>query len=230
MNQIYNDIYNSYSKKDQSKIDTFIKEHKKLSKMKKDNSFNLIDYADFLINKYEVASLSSKDYLNKSWEILNIKNERLKSTLIFYSNGIVCFLLQDKYKDNHISEIVITRNIDDEYDFCINIKKNGNLKLELYFKLSEKNSIKYMHIYNRDAESFNSIFPTDDRIDTEPKDLKKYSEIFMDMCDNFNEPQKLSDLFLLKYDTNILEDEILSIIYKKAEKTIDLMKKSKVKI
>lgn len=230
MNQIYNHIYNSYSKKVQSKIDTFVKEHKKLSKMKKENSFNLIEYTDFLINKYEVDSLSSKEYLNKEWEIITVKNERLNSTLTFYSNGKVSFLLQDKYKDNHISEIVITRDISDEYDFCINLKKHGTLKFELYFKLSEQNNIKYMHLYNRDAESFKSIFPTDDRIDTEPKDLKKYGEIFMDICENFNEPQKLSDLFFLKYDTNILEDEILSIIYKRSEKTIDLMKKSKVKI
>lgn len=214
MKEIYDNILTLCSPEAKRIIKECIREHKKLKELEQDH-FLYYREINSLVEKYGIKT-NPEDYTSYFIELKNIKEENVNIRL--FADGTVELKIPSLFKENLKAEISIAFNEIELYsNFHVIIYLENSVRKDMYdFSIVKNNSktsdqeIQAHTFFKVDLKTF---FPKS-YSECNNEKIKNISE---DIIKYFNDYKMFKDVVLLKYDTAVEEDDILSIIYSASE-------------
>lgn len=213
MNKIYEIILKSCSDINKNLITEFKNDNEKMNSYLKsitkndEHSFNM---AKSIIEKYKIEGTTAEQYINHPRNVLEIIDK--ETTIKLLSTGEVQLALQKKFRNKYICEIVI------EEDCCIiKINEKRKFNTEEVYDFYESDVYKLYIGFNR-IDSIASIIDYTNQHDfkinsiLDIQDKKTSKEIMVDIIEHIDNYNNMIDLVALKYDTNALKDDLISIM------------------
>lgn len=222
MNRIHEGLLSLCSVRTQKIISDYKNEYAEIERLKKISEKELHEYVKTLIEKYNLSNISTKKFVGYYLDILTIEEKNI--TVNIKSCGEINLIYPAKYKKPYFAEIISTEDINRGFQLGINIKKQkvgivSRENVEDYYNLNLilNANIEVVEIMRTisDLIKLNSIFPVK-RTYNEEIEINKLTNIINDISSNFDNNIDLIDVMSLKYDSNYIEDDILSIIYQAA--------------
>lgn len=213
MNKIYEIILKSCSEINKNLITEFKNDNEKMNSYlnsitkNDEHSFNM---AKNIIEKYKIEGTTPEQYINHPRNVLEINDK--EKTINLFSTGEVQLILQKKFRNKYMSEIIM------EEDSCIiKINEKQKFNTEEIYNFYESDLYKLYIGFNK-IDSIASIIDYSTQYDfkinsiLDMQDKKKSKEIMIDIIEHIDNYNNMIDLVALKYDTNALKDDLISIM------------------
>lgn len=213
MNKIYEIILKSCSDINKNLIIEFKNDSEKMNSYlnsitkNDEHSFNM---AKNIIEKYKIEGTTPEQYINQPRNVLEINDK--ETTIKLLSTGEVQLILQKNFRNKYICEIIM------EEDSCIiKINEKQKFNTEEIYNFYESDVYKLYIGFNK-TDSIASIIDYSAQYDfkinsiLDMQDKKKSKEIMIDIIEHIDNYNNMIDLVALKYDTNALKDDLISIM------------------